>query len=141
MNSSALQQHFAGHVCISFYPQLGMMRRQNEPQALLVLPTDLVCVAGTFFVPANSARAEFSFDECCQWTTVDDLEDLFEAADSHRLKDWQAEVWVPDGVASADISKVKFVSMKVAKDAVAACEGIEAHEKTVFEVDPWRFPR
>jgi hypothetical protein len=134
-------REFGGHVCASFYPQMGMMRTMTEAQALLLLDPELLCVEGTFFCPENTAKTEYEFATCCHWTAASDLDDLFENPASDWLKDWQAEIWIPDGAAVADIQKVRFASIEIGRRAEQLCDGIDLEHDVVFEVDSRGFPQ
>ncbi len=137
------EAQFAGHVCISLYPQKGMMRRATEPQALFEVKPELLYVDGSFYCPGNSARNEYQFDELVTKNSVADLEDLFEGPNEWRLKDWQAEIWIPGYIASGDIVRVLFATEKIRQQAVEVCKDVAAGLTKDFDFAvgaSWHFP-
>lgn len=119
-------EDFAGHVCVSFFPQKGMMRSESGPPALIVLPSTVIAAEGAFYCPENTARNEDDFDELKSRTEVEHLEELFEGPDEWRLIDWQAEVWIPEGIPTEEFRAVYFRNEGDRDDAVGACAAASA---------------
>lgn len=136
------EQDFSGHVCVSFYPQKGMMRTETGAPAILVMKSDIVAAEGTFYCPNNTARSEYVFDEISRRTAVEDLDDLFQGPTEWALRDWQAEVWIPVAVPASNISRVLFRNSQELNAALTACLPV-AHQLThtiTFSVDIRHFP-
>ena len=136
-------EEFAGHVCVSFFPQKGMMRSESGPPALIVLPGRVIAAEGAFYCPGNTARNEDDFDDLRLRTEVEHLEELFEGGDEWRLIDWQAEVWIPDGIPIDEFQAVYFRNEGDRDQAVRACAAVAAMlPRTIpFGVGKgWHFP-
>lgn len=118
---------FAGHVCVSFYPQRGMMRAETGAPAVIVMTSEVVAIEGTFYCPENTAKAEYEFDTLVMKTAVADLDELFEGPNEWRLKDWQAEVWIPEAIPVPSFSEIWFRTTEDRDAAVTACAGIAAN--------------
>lgn len=137
------EAQFGEYVCISLYPQKGMMQRATEPQALFEVRPELIYVEGVFYCPGNSAKNEYQFDDLVQKTTVADLDELFEGPNEWRLKDWQAEIWVPGYIAAGDIVRVNFANERIRDQAVDLCKDITGSLPKDFEFAvgaDWHFP-
>lgn len=137
------EAEFADHVCVSLYPQKGMMRRASEPQALFEVKPELLYVDGAFYCPGNSAKNEYDFEELVKKTALDDLEELFEGPTEWRLKDWQAEIWIPGYIHRGDIVRVLFASDGTRQQAVDLCRAIaeDLPKDITFAVGAaWHFP-
>ena len=123
---SGKENDFVGHVCVSFYPQRGMMRGESGPPAVIVMTSAVVIIEGTFYCPENTAKAECEFDELVTHTSVEHLDELFEGPAEWKLRDWQAEVWIPNGLPVRVFSEVWFRNEAERDNAVAACAGLAA---------------
>jgi hypothetical protein len=100
-------------------------------------------VEGSFYCPGNSARNEYEFDDLVKKTTVADLEELFEGPDAWRLKDWQAEIWIPGYIAAGDIVRVLFANEQVRQQASELCKDIAGAlpKEVEFAIgENWHFP-
>jgi hypothetical protein len=134
---------FQGHVCVSFHPHKGMMKNESGPTALIEIPSRIVALEGAFYSPENTAKSEYDFDEVSQRTALEDLDSLFEGPDVWRLVDWQAEVWIPDGIPVAEFERVLFRNREDLDEALEASRGIELDRDSnlTFAVGkPWMFP-
>ncbi len=137
------EEDFAGHVCVSFHPQKGMMRSETGPTVLIELPCRVVAAEGAFYCPENTAKSEYDFLSASQRTGLEHLDELFEGPGARRLVDWQAEVWVPYGVPVSQFGRVLFRDKEVVTMAMASCRGIELDRETdlTFAVGTsWMFP-
>ena len=134
------EQDFYGHVCVSFYPQKGMMKSEAGTPAVIVMSSQVVIADGAFYCPQNTARADCEFDSLVACTSIDDLDALFEGPNEWRLRDWQAEVWIPDGIPVDQFREVWFRNKEDRDKAVAACAAV-ASMPLRFAVGPsWVFP-
>jgi hypothetical protein len=134
---------FARHVCVSFHPQKGMMKSETGVLAVIVIESEVVIIEGSFYCPQNTAKSEYEFDELMNNSTIDHLDELFEGPNEWRLIDWQAEVWIPDGIAVDHFREIWFRNKDERDEAVNACSGIAADlPRTLrFAVGPkWAFP-
>lgn len=134
---------FAGHVCVSFHPHKGMMKGDTEsgPPAVILMSSELVVTEGTFYCPENTAKSEYTFDALCGWTSVQHLDELFEGPTEWRLRDWQAEVWIPYGIPVEQFLRVWFRNKEERDQAVEACGNIDLPMTLPFGVGPsWGFP-
>lgn len=92
------ENDFAGHVCVSFLPSWGMMRRETGPAAVIEMPATIAAVEGAFYCPDNTARNDYEFSEVSTWTGVDRFEALFAGPAEWRPINLQSEIWIPDGI-------------------------------------------
>jgi hypothetical protein len=99
---------FADYVCVSFYPQKGMMGRGTESPVIIELPSWVTAIEGSFYCPGNSASSKYTFVEVATWTTLKHLDALFSRPDEPELNDWQAEVWIPNGIPTSAFQRVLF---------------------------------
>ena len=137
------EQDFAGHVCVSFYPQKGMMKSETGALAVLVIDSDVVITDGSFYCPQNTAKSEYEFDELVSRSSVDHLDELFMRPNEWELIDWQAEVWIPDGIVVNHFREIWFRNKAERDQAVDACSGLASGlPRTLrFGVGPkWAFP-
>ncbi|MBA2633780.1 MAG: DUF4433 domain-containing protein [Chloroflexi bacterium] len=116
------EDDFAGHVCLGFLPHWGMMRHETGPSAVLDIRASVVTTEGTFYCPDNTARNDYDFAEVSSWTSAQHLDDLFEGPTDYKSANYQAEIWVPDGIAVDDIPTVWFRSEED-RDAVVTAMG------------------
>lgn len=133
---------FEGHVCVSFYPHKGMMKQQTGPPAIVVMPSIVAAAEGAFYCPENTAKNEYEFAEISSHVGVEDLDALFVDPDGWDLVDWQAEVWIPDGIPVEHFSHVLFRTAEDRDAAVVACAPIAAGlpRDVRFVVGTWQFP-
>lgn len=131
---------FDHYVCVSLYPQKGMMRRETGPLALLEVQPALLYVDRAFYCPGNSARNEYDFDELVAKTELVHLEELFEGPGEWRLKDWQAEIWVPEFIAAGDIIRISFATDAIRQRAAEMCEDVALAKDVIFAVQQRHFP-
>jgi ssDNA thymidine ADP-ribosyltransferase, DarT len=136
------EQDFAGHVCVSFYPQKGMMRVEPGPLVLIEMRSEIVIWEGAFYSPQNTAKSEYEFSDLVNCTSVDDLDALFEGPTEWRLRDWQAEVWIPDGIPPDQFQKMWFRNRDERDQALEACASMASSLPTtlVFGIGPTWFP-
>ena len=71
------EQDFAGHVCVSFYPQKGMMRFEPGPLMVIQMKSEVAITEGAFYSPQNTAKSEYEFSDLVNCTSVGDLDALF----------------------------------------------------------------
>lgn len=136
------EDDFAGHVCLGFLPHWGMMSRAAGPSAVLEVRASVLTREGTFFCPDNTARNDFDFAEVSSWTSAQHLDDLFAGPTEWKSANYQAEIWVPDGIAPDDIRAVSFRS-EGDRDAVITAMGSLADtlpQTVYFLVKPSQFP-
>jgi hypothetical protein len=133
---------FAGHVVLGFLPHWGMMRSESGPVAILEINSRVVLADGTFFCPDNTARNDYDFSEASKWDAAKHLDDLFEDPTSYKSANYQAEIWVPDGVAVEDIVGVYFRTTEDRDAAIAAIGPLASTlpRKVFFGVQTSRFP-
>jgi len=131
---------FDHYVCVSLYPQKGMMRRETGPLSLLEVRPELLYVEGSFYCPGNSARNDYEFDELVGKTELAHLEDLFEGPGEWKLRDWQAEIWIPEYIAAGDIIRVSFATDAIRQRAVELCQDVPLAKDVVFAVEQRHFP-
>jgi hypothetical protein len=133
---------FAGYVCLSFLPHWGMMSRASGPVAIIEMTSAVLMVDGTFYCPGNTARNDYDFDEVSTWTGEEHLEALFEDPTSYRVKDIQAEVWVPERIPVSAFRRVLFRSAEELDATREAARPIEPSlpKTLVFQVEARRFP-
>jgi hypothetical protein len=137
------EDEFAGHVCVSFHPQKGMMKSETGSLAVIVIDSEVVMIDGAFYCPQNTAKSEYEFEELVSHTSVDHLDELFEGPNEWRLIDWQAEVWIPEGIAVDQFRRIWFRNKDERDRAVEACSGIASSlpRALPFAVGPnWVFP-
>lgn len=137
------EEDFAGHVCVSFFPHKGMMRNEAGPPAIIELPSRVVIAEGAFYCPENTAKSEYDFETSTARTEVEHLDELFVGPDEWRLIDWQAEVWIPDGIPVRDFRRVLFRNNDELAETFKACQGIELDRDgdLPFAVGKaWQFP-
>ena len=136
------EQDFEGHVCVSFYPQKGMMKAEDGPLAVIEIDAEVVISEGAFHCPQNTAKSEYEFTEIIGWTGVNDLEDLFEGPNEWRLRDWQAEVWIPGEIPVDKFRAVWFRDAETRDRALESCSEVAPHLPTtlIFGVAPKWFP-
>ncbi len=118
------EEDFAGHVCVSFYPQRGMMKSETGALVVIEIDPEVVIIEGSFYCPHNTAKSEYEFDELVSNTSVDDLDELFTGPNDRRLVDWQAEVWIPERIAVDYFRKICFRNEDEQEWAVNACSGV-----------------
>jgi hypothetical protein len=116
------EDDFAGHVCLGFLPHWGMMRGETGPSAVLDIRASVVTIEGTFYCPDNTARNDYDFAEVSSWTSAQHLDELFAGPTDFKSANYQAEIWVPNGVAVDDIRTVWFRSEED-RDAVVTAMG------------------
>ena len=135
-------KEFEGHVCVSFYPHKGMMKQATGAPAIIVMSSIVVAAEGAFYCPENTAKNEYEFTEISSHTQVEHLDELFAAPDAWELVDWQAEVWIPEGIPVDRFSHVLFRTTEEREAAVAACAPIAASlpRDIGFVVGTWQFP-
>jgi hypothetical protein len=136
-------EEFAGHVCVSFQPQKGMMRAETGPVAVIEMRSILVAMEGTFYSPVNSARNDYDFSDLSTRTSAEDLDALFQSPTSWWLIDWQAEVWLPVSVPPDRIVAVNFRNMDDLAASASACQAVvEALPRSIdFKIGKsWVFP-
>jgi hypothetical protein len=104
-----------------------MMRAETGPTAVIVMSSQIVITEGTFYCPENTAKAVYEFDELVNNTTVDYLDNLFVGPTDFGLKDWQAEVWIPDGILPTEFTQIWFRNEAERDTAVEACAGFAAN--------------
>lgn len=139
---SGKEDDFAGHVCLGFLPHWGMMSRATDPSAILEIRATVVAADGTFYCPDNTARNDYDFAVVSSWTSAQHLDDLFAGPTDWKSANYQAEIWVPDGIAVDDIRAVRFRSDEDL-DAVLAAMGSLADslpQTVYFRVSPSQFP-
>jgi ssDNA thymidine ADP-ribosyltransferase DarT-like protein len=137
------EQDFADHVCVSFYPQKGMMKSETGALAVFVMDSEIVITEGSFYCPQNTAKSEYEFDELVNCSSVDHLDGLFKGPNEWDLIDWQAEVWIPDCIDVNYVRKVWFRNKAERDQAVDACSDIASSLPNTlrFGVGPtWAFP-
>ncbi len=137
------EDDFAGHVCVSFFPHKGMMRNEAGPPAIIELSSRVVIAEGAFYCPENTAKSEYDYETSSARTEVEHLEELFEGPDEWRLIDWQAEVWIPDGIPVREFRRVLFRNADELSETFRACDGIELdrNDNLPFVVgEAWQFP-
>jgi hypothetical protein len=110
-----------------------MMSRATGPTAVLEIRATVVLADGAFFCPDNTARNDYDFAEVSSWTSSQHLDDMFAGPTDWKSADYQAEIWVPDGIAVDDIPTVYFRSEED-RDAVINAMGSLADSlpQTVF---------
>lgn len=133
---------FAGHVVLGFLPHWGMMRSESGPSAILEIDSRVLLSEGTFFCPDNTARNDYDFAEASTWSSAQHLDDLFEDPTSYKSANYQAEIWVPDGVAVEDIVGVYFRTAEDRDAVIDAMRPIAAKlpRAVAFGVRPSQFP-
>lgn len=133
---------FADYVCMSFLPHWGMMSRASGPVAIIEMTGVVLTIDETFYCPGNTARNDYDFDEVSNWTEQEHLEALFEDENTYRVRDIQAEVWVPEGVPVAAFRRVLFRSPEDLEATREAARSIEPSlPKTLgFQVAAHKFP-
>jgi ssDNA thymidine ADP-ribosyltransferase, DarT len=131
----------SGHVALSIVPHRGMIARIVDP---VILACDTVHLArrGTFYADRNTARGDVVLDEVMRRESVSDLEALFdgERRPGH-LRDWQSEVWVPEGI---DRDRILAIIYRSNADAEAGRAALEVARETMdiapcMLVSPWLF--
>lgn len=136
------EDDFSGHVCLGFLPHWGMMSRATGPSAILEVRAMVVAIEGAFYCPDNTARNDYDFAEVSSWDSPQHLDDLFEDPTSWKSANYQAEIWVPNGIAVDDIAEVCFRT-EADRDAVLTAIGplAESLPRTVyFRVRSSQFP-
>lgn len=96
---------FSNHVAVSLRPQRGMFWQLREA-VLLAIDERVMARNGAFYSPGNSAGRMHDFNALHSLTAADDFEALY--ADPHATApvDWQAEIWVPDGISPRRIKTI-----------------------------------
>jgi hypothetical protein len=135
-------KQFAGFIVLSFLPHWGMMARATGPTAIIEMTSAVLAIDGTFYCPGNSARNDYVFDEVSTWTQLDDLQDLFEGPDGYRVKDIQAEVWIPGTVPVSAFRRVLFRTEGDLNATYAASSHLQGTlpRELVFQIEARRFP-
>ena len=133
---------FAGHVCLGFLPHWGMMSRETGPSAILEIQAAVVATPGTFFCPDNTARNEYDFSEVSTWGTAQHLEDLFAGPTEWKSENYQAEIWVPDGIQVNQIPAVYFRTKEDLQSVLDAMGSLadQLPHTVYFGVRPSQFP-
>ena len=128
--------HFSSHVAVSLRPQRGMFWKVPDA-VLLVLDRRVLARNGAFYVPGNSASRMHDFAALRRRTSADDLEALYADPWSTEPADWQAEIWVPDGISPRRIEKIivrDTVAFDAATQAIARVPG--ERKRPLIEIEP-----
>lgn len=136
-------RQFSGYVCLSFLPHWGMMSRASRPVAIIEMASAVLTIDGTFYCLGNTARNDYDFAEVSTWTGQEHLEALFEDATSRRVKDIQAEVWVPERIPVSAFRRVLFRNKQELEATRESAREIEPSlpKTLVFQVEAHRFPQ
>jgi len=110
---------FSDHIAVSLRPQRGMFWHVEEA-VLLVLDRRVLARNGAFYVPGNSASRLHDFAALRRRTSVEDFEALFADPHAREPADWQAEIWIPQGISPRRIEKV------IVRDLAARAAAIRA---------------
>lgn len=127
---------FSGHVAVSLRPQRGMFSQVHDA-VLLCLDRRVLARRGAFYVPGNSASRLHDFSTLQRRTSADDFEALFADPFAREPADWQAEIWVPDGISSRWIQRI-IVRDRVAFDAAtrAIARAPDLQNPPSIEIEP-----
>lgn len=136
------EDEFAGHVCVSFLPSWGMMRRESGASAVIEMTSVVAAMKGAFYCPDNTARNDYEFDEVRTWTDIEHFEALFAGPTEWGLSNLQAEIWIPDGIPVEAFRNVYFRSDEDLEAALRACEPLAADLPRYlnFQVQKTKFP-
>lgn len=126
---------FRHHVAISIHPQKGMMWRAEDP-VLLALDPRALALEGAFYAPENTSSAGMEFAAIRWLTAAAHLDALFREPGSRELINWQAEVWIPDGVPADLIRAVFIVNDNPSEDVRAAIAAMDVPRKPDLYIDP-----
>jgi len=103
-----------------------MMKAETGAPAVIVITSAVVVIDGTFYCPENTAKSEYEFAELVSHTSVEHLDELFEGSTEWKLRDWQKEVWIPDGIPVRAFSEVWFRGEAERDEAVVSCSEVAA---------------
>jgi hypothetical protein len=114
--SPGKQSLLDAYVALAFRPQWGMAARLTAP-VILACDRDIALHVGAFVSSGNTARGDIDVVDEMQRQSAEDFAAVFEG-DTSRLREWQAEVWVPVRVAPEDILGITFRSEADAQWAI-----------------------
>ena len=114
--SPGKQSLLDAYVALAFRPQWGMAARLTAP-VILACDRDIALHVGAFVSSGNTARGDIDVVDQMQRQSAEDFAAAFEG-DTSRLREWQAEVWVPVRVAPEDILGITFRSEADAQWAI-----------------------
>ena len=115
-----------------------MIRRAEAPVVLSLEP-GVLAISGALFVPVNSARSDVDLSDPAL-TTVDAFDAIFESPVGDRLKDWQAEVWIPEFISPLAIQGIATRDEATHKTLAANWErrfGAWPYAVDVMQTEEW----
>ncbi|MBA2557024.1 MAG: DUF4433 domain-containing protein [Chloroflexi bacterium] len=103
--SPAKARQLEDYVGVMLRSHEGMIQHAHDPIVLELEPA-VIGVAGTLFVPGNSARADLDVTNRASLTTVEAFDALFDDKAGDWLVDWQSEIWIPGHISPLSIMAV-----------------------------------